>query len=402
MKRAILGLLGLIFTASLGCGPLKLAVFESRGPFRELSPRKFPYFEDNGDLNQLEKCILRQIEHFRQSPSRRAYWLGDRQVSQEHVKATLERFVEVLRALENGEDLNELLRAHFEIYEAGGGRRGPRVVFTGYYEPELEGSLTPDETFAYPIYRRPDDLVVLEKNASNNNSKSRKVAVRIRGQEPVPYYTRREIDEGGALAGKDLEIAYLKDPLDRYVLHVQGSGKIRLRDDQVLGVHFAASNYYPYRSLRVEMIEDGVLSAEDASMDSIRRYFSEYPEQLDDFLNRNERYTFFEVKEGGVVGSLGVELTPGRSIATDKHLFPAGGLAYVETRTPELDENDHAVRHTPFSRFVVDQDEGGAIRGPHRVDIFWGSGEEAGAFAGRMNQEGKLYLILLKGWEKEE
>jgi membrane-bound lytic murein transglycosylase A len=313
--------------ASWGCAHLPPPDGESPGSFARLSPRELPYLEDDGDPNQLKTAISRQIEHFRGLSFRdAAYWVGDRQVSQEHLNATLEMFLDVLDSVEKGEDLNELLETHFDIYEAGGSPKGPSIIFTGYYEPELAGSYLPDETFAYPIYRRPDDLVVLEKNVADNNAKSRKMAARLTEQGPVPYYTRREIDEGGALTGRDLEIVYLKNPLDRYVLHVQGSGRIRLTEGQILGVHFAGSNYYAYRSLRMEMIGDGVLSPEDASMESIRSYFSRYPDRLDDFLNRNERYTFFKVRKGGVTGSLGVELTSGRSIATDKHVFPAGGL----------------------------------------------------------------------------
>ena len=158
--------------------------------------------------------------------------------------------------------------------------------------------------------------------------------MRIENGKEYPYYTRKQIDQDRILAGKGYEIVYLKDPLDCYLLHVQGSGTIILPDGTTLNLHFAGSNYHPYRSLREEMLKDGLLSPDNASMESISTYFDRHPQKLQKYLNRNKRYTFFSIVEGGIVGSLGVELVPERSIATDKQIFPAGALSYIVTAVP--------------------------------------------------------------------
>ncbi len=194
------------------------------------------------------------------------------------------------------------------------------------------------------------------------------------------------------LAGKGYEIAYLKDPFDCYLLHVQGSGVLLLPDATSLQIHFAGSNYLPYRSLREEMIKDGLLHPDNASMEAIRSYFALHPDSLQPYLNRNKRYTFFTLGEGSIVGSLGIELVPGRSVAADKQIFPSGALAYIVTSAPSFDSK----KTVPWLRFVLNQDEGGAIRGAHRIDIFWGTGIEAEYIAHHMKQPGELYFLLLK------
>ncbi|MDX1778032.1 MAG: MltA domain-containing protein, partial [Thermodesulfobacteriota bacterium] len=148
----------------------------------------------------------------------------------------------------------------------------------------------------------------------------------------------------------------------------------------------------PYKSLREEMLKDGLLSPDNASMESISNYFRRHPQKLQRYLNRNERYTFFNIVKGGIVGSLGVELVPARAIATDKQIFPSGALSYIVTSIPSNSSN----KTVPWSQFVLNQDEGGAIQGPHRVDIFWGSGSRAEHIAHHMNHPGELYFLVLK------
>jgi membrane-bound lytic murein transglycosylase A len=261
------------------------------------------------------------------------------------------------------------------------------ITFTGYYLPLLDGSLKPDSVYRYPLYRPPDDLTI--KIDKLNGTKK---AVRIENGREHNYYTRKEIDQEKVLTGKGYEIAYLKDPLDCYLLHVQGSGTVILPDGNTLNLHFAGSNYRPYSSLREEMLKDRLLSPDNASMESIAEYFRRHPQKLQRYLNRNERYTFFNIVEGGIVGSLGVELVPARSIATDKQIFPAGALSYIVTSVPSTSRT----KTVPWSQFVLNQDEGGAIKGPHRIDIFWGTGSRAEYIAHHMNNPGKLYFLVLK------
>jgi len=229
------------------------------------------------------------------------------------------------------------------------------VLLTAYYEPELEARHRRDARFRSPLYGRPPDLV-----------------------DGTPYATRGEI-YGGALAGRGLEIAWLADPIDLFFLQVQGSGRLRFEDGRRIGAHFAGTNGRPYTSVGRVMIERGLLTRDAASAADIRRVLAAMPEaERRALLATNERYVFFELADRPVRGSLGVPLTPGRSVATDPALVPAGTLAYLETPT--------------YRRFVVAQDTGAAITGA-RCDLFLGAGEQAGAVAGRTREHGWLYVL---------
>jgi membrane-bound lytic murein transglycosylase A len=286
--------------------------------------------------------------------------------------------------------LTQLIKDNFDLYQSTGEDGTGTVTFTGYYLPEVEGRLHADGVYRYPLYRPPDDLLMLEVQPGGP-----KTAVRIDKGRQIPYYTRRQIDQDGVLRGRGYEIVFLKDPFDCYLLHIQGSGTVRLPDGRRIAVHFAGSNYRPYRSLGKEMIKDGILDHHQASMDSIRRYFSMHPDLLQSYLNRNERYTFFSIRTAEASGSLGVPLTPGRSIASDKQLFPSGALSYIMTTIPSPAAAG-SIAAIPWSGFVLNQDEGGAIIGPNRVDIFWGSGSQAEYMASRMKHPGRLYYLVVK------
>ena len=214
----------------------------------------------------------------------------------------------------------------------------------------------------------------------------------------VPYYSRGEIDTGGVLKGRRLELAWLKDPWDRFVLHIQGSGQVRLPDGKIIRVGFAASNGRPYRSIGRYLIDRGFIREKEVSMERIREFLREDPGRAEEIYNVNERYIFFhslsEVE--GPLGALGVPLTPGRSVATDPAIFPRGALAYLVSRQPLFDEAGKKMGWKPIRRFVFNQDAGAAIKGPARVDFFFGAGEEAGRAAGEMKEEGKIYFLMAK------
>ena len=189
----------------------------------------------------------------------------------------------------------------------------------------------------------------------------------------------------------------MKDPIDLFFLQIQGSGLLRLEDDRLLPLNYAASNGRQYTSIGRVLLEKGKIRREDLSMQGLRRYLSDHPQEMEEVFAKNERYVFFRFGEGGAIGSLGVPLTPGRSIATDSSLFPKGALAWIVTRRPLLDAQEKVVGWRPVNRFVLNQDTGAAIRGPGRVDLFFGMGPRAGASAGHMKSEGELYFLLLEG-----
>ena len=255
------------------------------------------------------------------------------------------------------------------------------VLVTAYYEPELAARLHPGGTFRHPIYGRPPDLVDVEPGVLGCGCRCGMLTGRVQGGRVVPYPSRAEI-EGGALAGRGLELAWTDDPLALFLLHVQGSGRLRLADGRVVGVRYAGTNGRPYRSLAQMLVARGSLPAGRATLPAIREYLAGHPAEQAALLAENERYTFFRLAGGEPVGSLGVVLTPGRSIAADARVVPPGTVAYL--RTPS------------FARFVVSQDAGAAIVGA-RADVFLGAGPEAEERAGQTSERGTLYLLRVTG-----
>jgi membrane-bound lytic murein transglycosylase A len=253
------------------------------------------------------------------------------------------------------------------------------LLLTAYYEPELDGRLTPDQTYRYPLYARPADLVSVDPGTLDPGCTCRPIVGRVEDGRLRPFPTRGEI-ETGALTGQGLELAWAADPIDVFLLHVQGSGLLRLADGTRLGVRYAGTNGRPYRSLGQTLVERGLLSPGHATLADIRHALQAMPpDEQQALLASNERYTFFRFAAGGPVGSLGVELTPGRSVATDPRLVPPGTLAYLATPS--------------VHRFVVSQDVGTAVQGAH-ADLFLGSGADAGERAGALREHGALYLLL--------
>jgi membrane-bound lytic murein transglycosylase A len=208
----------------------------------------------------------------------------------------------------------------------------------------------------------------------------------------VPYYSRAEIDGGTApLTGK--EIVWVDDPVEAFFLQIQGSGRVRLENGHVLRLGYADQNGHPYQSIGRYLIERGELQPGEASMQAIQAWAAARPERLGELLNQNPSYVFFrEIStldaSAGPIGALGVPLTPQRSIAADPRYVPLGAPVFLATTWPNSD--------APLARLLIAQDTGGAIRGPVRADFFWGFGAEAGALAGRMRQQGRMWVLLPK------
>ena len=211
----------------------------------------------------------------------------------------------------------------------------------------------------------------------------------------APHYKRADIDGGGALAGRNLEIVWVSDYVELFFLHVQGSGKIQLPDGRIMQVGYAQSNGHPYRSIANYLIQSGKLSKNDHTQQAIKKYLREHPEEMMDIFNYNERYVFFRVLDSGALGALNIPVTGGRTIASDLGLFPKGALALIKARKPLIYMNN-MLSWTPFSRFVLNQDAGAAIKGAGRIDLFCGSGNDAEQVAGRLKEAGALYFLIKK------
>lgn len=264
-------------------------------------------------------------------------------------------------------------------------------LVTGYYEPEVNGAREQGGKYQVPVYARPDDLITLRpdtERARYNNEITGAIAGALKTQRQ-PYYTRAEIDSG-ALAGRGLELLWLDDPVELFFMQIQGSGRVRLADGGTVRLGYAAKNGHSYTSIGKRLVEMGAGRPERMTMDGIKKWLRVDPARARALMHENRSYIFFHAFEGeGPVGAQGVVLTPGRSLAVDTAYHKLGAPVYVTA--PDLVPDG-----APFRRLMIAQDVGSAIRGPERGDIYFGSGEAAGAIAGRTKHGAKFYVLLPK------
>ena len=266
-------------------------------------------------------------------------------------------------------------------------------LFTGYYEPLLHGSRRRNGKYTVPLYIRPPELVMVDLGDFREELKGQRIAGKVVDGTLEPYPGRREIDEG-ALAGRKLELVWVNDPVDAFFLHIQGSGRVRLAEGGEMRVGYAAQNGHPYFAIGRDLIERGALKREEVSMQSIRQWLEEHPEEAEEVMQKNASYVFFQAIEGkGPLGAEGVPLTAGRSLAVDRKYFPLGLPLWLAASLPPAAEGQPGRK---LRRVMVAQDTGGAIRGPVRGDVFWGHGEEAAELAGKMKHRGRMWVLLPK------
>jgi peptidoglycan lytic transglycosylase A len=344
----------------------------------------------------LAPAIEQNLAYLDQLPPETLFSYGKNQFTREQVVETQKTFLHLLSQKMEPDRLNREIRKLFRIYRATGRVGNKKVLFTGYFEPTFEARLTRDNNFKYPIYRMPDDLIKIRLSAFGNKYQDDTIVGRLEDRTIVPYYTRLQIETKKILAGRHLEIAWLKDPVDVAFLQIQGSGRLILADGRSICVGYSASNGHPYRSIGRYMLEKGYLEKDAISMQTIRKYLREHPNLVEEIMNFNPSYVFFRELPGGPLGNIGVPLTPGRSIALDAELFPKGALAFISCEKPVVDNDCKITGWQHFSRFVLNQDTGGAIKGAGRADIFWGSGRYAEIAAGHLKHEGELYLLIKK------
>jgi membrane-bound lytic murein transglycosylase A len=260
-------------------------------------------------------------------------------------------------------------------------------LFTGYYEPELRGSLTRSARFPVPLYARPDDLVTVDLGAFRDELRGQRIAGRVENGTLRPYEPRARIVEG-ALGNRGRPLVWVDDATEAFFLEVQGSGRVVLEDGRVLRVGFAAQNGHPYVPIGRVLVERGALPREGVSMQSIKAWLAANPGEAAAIRNANPSYVFFRTLDGdGPLGSEGVALTPGRSLAVDRSFLPMGVPVF-------LDADDPLDPRARVARLMMAQDTGGAIRGPVRGDVFWGAGRDAEERAGRMRSTGRAWLLL--------
>ncbi|MCB9830944.1 MAG: MltA domain-containing protein [Planctomycetes bacterium] len=354
-------------------------------------PAQYPDFRAMwADRDNLELAIDRSIAWFGKPSSKRHYPF--QQFSHERVLASLQRMKEILGRAQDEREFSGYVQLDYDVYRSVGWNREGEVLFTAYYQPIFAGSRERSAAYPSPLYRMPDDLVKAEDGTPLG---------RRDGEQIVSYWTRRELEDGRLLDGKGLELVWLQNPLDAFIIHVQGSAKIRLPDGNFMYVGYKAKTDRPYTSIGKELVKDGKIPADQLSLARIRAYFAAHPEEQQEYLDRNESFVFFtESDGGGPYGSLGAPVTAYRSIATDKSIFPRGALCAVETTVPRP-AADGRLEPQPFVQMVLDQDTGGAIRSAGRCDIFVGTGDGAERIAGHTNHEGRLFYLFVKERNEE-
>ncbi|MBI2786294.1 MAG: murein transglycosylase A [Legionella longbeachae] len=266
-------------------------------------------------------------------------------------------------------------------------------LFTGYYVPSIKGSYIKSKEFSVPIYETPSDLITADLGLFFNDLKNRRIMGRLMGSKFVPYYTRAQINNG-AIKNKAKVLVWINSPIDRLFLEIQGSGVIELDNGENLYVGYDSQNGAPYTAIAGVLIKKGVMTKDNASMQAIKRYLEAHPTQMNKVINKNKSFVFFRKLLAGVaLGSQGVALTPGYSLAIDKQWVPMGAPLWLNTTRPDSKNPDD---NKPMQRLMIAQDTGGAIRGKVRGDVFWGGGEKATLIAGHMKNKGHYWILLPK------
>jgi membrane-bound lytic murein transglycosylase A len=298
----------------------------------------------------------------------------------------------MLPAKLSGADAKAFFEQNFDPWLIKRPEKG--AMLTGYFEPEVKGSLTPTKHFNVPVYSKPEDLVMVTRVANRGTLAADLTAGRMAPEGLVPYFTRREIEQG-ALTGRGLEIAYLADPYEAFVMQIQGSGLIRLPDGRGLRIGFAGKNGHPYTSVGKLLVERGEMETQSASMQSIMSWMRDNKQRGRELMWENKSYAFFRLlstaeAQEGPQGAMQLPLIAGRSLAVDPRYHQLGTPIWVAAPAAK------DINGKPVARLMVAHDTGSAIRGPVRGDIFWGSGDAAGKVAGVTKHICDFYTLLPK------
>ena len=348
--------------------------------------------QDNGDMSweSMQEGIESNIKYLSRKPvDGIAAKYGNMEISWEMLLCTNIELLEILPELD---EYPELLEDKFAWYALS-----PRTLLTGYYEPHLEASLTPDPAYPYPLYSVPEDLKIINLGDFHYRWKGQQLIYRMDKEGAVPYHDRKAIDFEGALENKGLEVAWVRNLVDVFILQIQGSGRLILPDGSVKHILYAGKNGLKYVTLGKVLIDRGLMSKKGMSMQGIRSFLKDNPALVEELLITNPSYVFFRVDDVGPFGSMNAPLTPMSSVAVDSRVLPLGSLAVLTTKLPVEDDNNKK----PFVKMVMAQDRGGAIKGT-RVDLFCGSGPEAEFVAGHLKSWSHIYLPISRDYLEQK
>lgn len=348
-------------------------------------PADFPDFRAMWrDRTGVDRALDNSLDYFTKGSSHDHF--PSQGFTHDRVVRSLEKMKEILAKSQTEREFSGYCQRSFDIYRSVGWNQNATVLFTAYYQPIFDGSLEQTAEFQYPLYRLPSDLVKADDGTPLG---------RQNGEQLVSYWTREEIESNQPFEGQGLEFVWLRSALDAFIIHVQGSAKIRLPAGDMHHIGYAGKTEHEYTSIGKELVADGKIAADELSLARIRAYFEDNPDDLLTYLNRNESFVFFtETDGGGPYGSLGAAVTPYRTIATDKSIFPRGAVCAIETTVPQL--RGGILQPKEFHALVFDQDTGGAIRSAGRCDLYVGTGEKAEQIAGHTKYEGQLFYLFVK------
>ncbi|MDH5637164.1 MAG: murein transglycosylase A [Nitrospinota bacterium] len=354
-----------------------------------------PSFADDMDIKSLTQAAERSFEYLSIINPATEFQFGQRIVTAPQMAFSIRRLMEIIQYERDPKRRAFMIRNEFDVFKGSGVTDGGNVLITGYYQPVMNVRRQKDETFRYPLYRAPDDLVQVDLGLFSDKLKGKRISGMVKNGRLEPYHDRRAIDGEGVLEARGLEVAWADDPFDVFILHIQGSGVLRYEDGEEKFANYATVNGHKYQSIGKKIIEEGKVPREKMSLQALRQWFRENPQELERNLFVNPSYVFFRVMDEGPFGSLGRILVDGRSAAFDHSLFPKAAMAWFMADIPQAQDGMSAgVKRV--GRFVFNHDQGGAIKGPGRMDLFFGKGRDAEAAAGMMKNPGQLYFLLLK------
>ncbi len=389
-NKAILSAVFVIMVFFSGCQkPQRAKQYDRPLPPGELALRKITNPDEVPDFTEgcygladMQKAIDNSLNYLSKPSSKRFFPYGD--ITHQRVTDSLKAFKKLVTSGLRGREFSESIREQFDVYVSVGCDDKGTVLFTGYYTPIFEGSPVATERFRYPLYGPPDNLA----KGPNGEILGRRGA----DGQMTPCPPRADIENSGILKGK--ELVWLADPFEAYIAHVQGSAKIKMPNGQLVTIGYAANNGYEYHGIAEKLISDGRIPADKMSLSAMIDYFKANVNQVLEYTKLNPRFVFFQKSEGPARGSLNEPVTPMRTIATDKSVYPRACLAFISTVMPRMTGNN--IFQNPYEGFALDQDTGGAIRAAGRCDVYIGQGETAGKLAGQTYQEGRLYYLFLK------
>lgn len=375
----------------LACKTTEIKKEEKNYTFEKADWAAVSFLEDQSKYKNLLLAIDSNLKWLNRKKNDSIFNYGNISFNTSDYICTTNYFLDELKE-KNSLDVN-LVKKYFEIYKVKN-KENYNVLYTGYYIPYATASNEKTNKFNVPVYKTPSDLVSVHLEDFYPDLKGKVIRGRINKNRLLPYWTREEIMEKKKLRNKDLEIAWVSNKTDLFFIEIQGSGLLTFSDGSKKYIHYDQQNGREYKPIGSLLVKEGSLTKENVSMQAIKKWLKENPKEEQRILNFNKSYVFFNLENDGPFGNINVKLISERSIAADQRYFPAGSLMLLDFPYPE--STSAKDNNNKFSQLAFVHDTGGAIKGPNRIDVFWGEGELAGEIAGKTKQNGEIYLLAPK------